>query len=360
MPDQERASKKLWDSAAWRDAGFFLHYLRPHFNVFIPALIALALTGGLTVYFMKELTALVGKGLGGATGPEWMAELQDKCWFLVAIVGGGPGGLMAAEVLLAGGAQVDLYDAMPSVGRKFLLAGKGGLNLTHSEPLAAFVARYGAAGAACGPFASGWSDHDWRNAGSPDGASNYALLDFALEETRVDVTWQGTAAWFKYDIDPKPDGAGGCVANPTPSQYQYALRCEVRQLVELLDEVDPVTLIPDAWTAAGWFGSAPENASAASVGAWSGERDFARRYLELPDSATAEDFARELVTWAFRSHVDTVILPMQDILGLGREARMNRPGTAEGNWSFRLLPGERDASRFARVRELAETYGRSR
>ena len=110
---------------------------------------------------------------------------------------------------------------------------------------------YGAAGAACGPFASGWSDHDWRNAGSPDGASNYALLDFALEETRVDVTWQGTAAWFKYDIDPKPDGAGGCVANPTPSQYQYALRCEVRQLVELLDEVDPVTLIPDAWTAAG-------------------------------------------------------------------------------------------------------------
>jgi ATP-binding cassette subfamily B protein len=88
MPDQERASKKLWDSAAWRDASFFLHYLRPHFNVFIPALIALALTGGLTVYFMKELTALVGKGLGGASGPAWMAELQDKCWFLVAIVGG--------------------------------------------------------------------------------------------------------------------------------------------------------------------------------------------------------------------------------------------------------------------------------
>lgn len=88
MPDQERASKKLWDSAAWRDASFFLHYLRPHFNVFIPALIALALTGGLTVYFMKELTALVGKGLGGASGPAWMAELQEKCWFLVAIVGG--------------------------------------------------------------------------------------------------------------------------------------------------------------------------------------------------------------------------------------------------------------------------------
>jgi uncharacterized flavoprotein (TIGR03862 family) len=64
--------------------------------------------------------------------------------FRVAVVGGGPAGLMAAEVLAAGGAQVDLFDAMPSVGRKFLLAGKGGLNLTHSEPFEAFVGRYGA------------------------------------------------------------------------------------------------------------------------------------------------------------------------------------------------------------------------
>ena len=61
----------------------------------------------------------------------------------VAIVGGGPAGLMAAEVLSRGGVQVDLYDAMPSVGRKFLMAGKGGMNITHSEPMAAFRARYG-------------------------------------------------------------------------------------------------------------------------------------------------------------------------------------------------------------------------
>ncbi len=73
----------------------------------------------------------------------------------VAIVGGGPAGLMAAEVLLQGGAQVDLYDAMPSVGRKFLLAGKGGLNLTHSEPLAAFIARYGDRAAAVAPWLTG-------------------------------------------------------------------------------------------------------------------------------------------------------------------------------------------------------------
>ena len=62
----------------------------------------------------------------------------------VTIIGGGPAGLLAAETLVASGAQVDLYDAMPSVGRKFLLAGRGGLNLTHSEPLEPFLGRYGA------------------------------------------------------------------------------------------------------------------------------------------------------------------------------------------------------------------------
>ena len=62
----------------------------------------------------------------------------------VAIVGGGPSGLMAAEVLSHAGVQVDLFDAMPSVGRKFLLAGRGGLNLSHSEPMEIFAQRYGA------------------------------------------------------------------------------------------------------------------------------------------------------------------------------------------------------------------------
>lgn len=61
----------------------------------------------------------------------------------MAIVGGGPAGLMAAEVLSQAGVSVHLFDAMPSVGRKFLLAGKGGLNLTHAEPADAFRSRYG-------------------------------------------------------------------------------------------------------------------------------------------------------------------------------------------------------------------------
>ncbi|RRH90531.1 TIGR03862 family flavoprotein [Variovorax beijingensis] len=61
----------------------------------------------------------------------------------VAVIGGGPAGLMAAEILSASGVQVHVYDAMPSVGRKFLLAGRGGLNLTHSEPFDVFMSRFG-------------------------------------------------------------------------------------------------------------------------------------------------------------------------------------------------------------------------
>ncbi len=60
----------------------------------------------------------------------------------VAIIGGGPAGLMAAEALSQGGVRVDLYDGMPSVGRKFLLAGVGGMNITHSEAYPAFLSRY--------------------------------------------------------------------------------------------------------------------------------------------------------------------------------------------------------------------------
>src|SRR5207249_11488587 len=70
----------------------------------------------------------------------------------IAIIGGGPAGLMAAEAASTAGAQVDLYDAMASVGRKFLLAGKGGLNLTHSEPSEKFLSRYG--GRACADCAT--------------------------------------------------------------------------------------------------------------------------------------------------------------------------------------------------------------
>src|SRR5471032_685007 len=70
----------------------------------------------------------------------------------VAVIGGGPAGLMAAQALARGGVQVDLYDAMASVGRKFLLAGRGGMNITHAEDYADFVTRYGRQSAALRPM----------------------------------------------------------------------------------------------------------------------------------------------------------------------------------------------------------------
>ena len=70
------------------------------------------------------------------------------------VIGGGPAGLMAAEVIAAAGVPVDVFDAMPSVGRKFLLAGKGGLNLTHSEARPNFDSRYGPRQ----PEVAGWLD----------------------------------------------------------------------------------------------------------------------------------------------------------------------------------------------------------
>ena len=73
----------------------------------------------------------------------------------VAIVGAGPAGLMAAEVLSQAGVSVHVFDAMPSVGRKFLLAGKGGLNLTHAEATERFRSRYGVHQCLVGPWLDG-------------------------------------------------------------------------------------------------------------------------------------------------------------------------------------------------------------
>ena len=88
-----------------------------------------------------------------------MTTLKKK---KVAIIGGGPAGLMAAEVLVEAGVAVDLYDAMPSVGRKFLLAGKGGLNLTHAEGADRFAERYGARRAQIEALLRGFGAHELR------------------------------------------------------------------------------------------------------------------------------------------------------------------------------------------------------
>lgn len=87
-----------------------------------------------------------GRAIAARDPPASDALLQSRMDSVssarIAVVGGGPAGLMAAEVARAAGCEVDLYDRMGSVGRKFLLAGKGGLNLTHGEPFADFVSRY--------------------------------------------------------------------------------------------------------------------------------------------------------------------------------------------------------------------------
>ena len=82
----------------------------------------------------------------------------------VAVIGGGPAGLMAAEVLSKAGSalSVHVFDAMPSVGRKFLLAGKGGLNLTHAEPAASFNTRYAEAAGALAPMLSAFGADELR------------------------------------------------------------------------------------------------------------------------------------------------------------------------------------------------------
>ncbi|MGJ5203543.1 NAD(P)/FAD-dependent oxidoreductase [Bradyrhizobium sp. HKCCYLR20261] len=81
----------------------------------------------------------------------------------IAIIGAGPAGLMAAEVLAEGGVSVTVYDAMPSVARKFLMAGRGGLNLTHSEELSAFLSRYREAATWLAPAIQAFSPQQLRD-----------------------------------------------------------------------------------------------------------------------------------------------------------------------------------------------------
>ena len=81
----------------------------------------------------------------------------------VIVIGGGPAGLMAAEALAAGGVEVEVYDAMASVGRKFLLAGKGGMNITHAEDTTAFAGRYGARSSAVKHWLDGFTPQQVRD-----------------------------------------------------------------------------------------------------------------------------------------------------------------------------------------------------
>jgi 4-alpha-glucanotransferase len=96
-------------------------------------------------------------------------------------------------------------------------------------------------------------------------------------------------------------------------------------------------------TAVGWYQSAPES-----------ERDFCRRYLAGDGARIAWDLIRAV--WA--SVADWAIVPLQDVFGLGPEARMNYPSRAEGNWAWRFSESELTAELAAQLRELGFLFGR--
>jgi 4-alpha-glucanotransferase len=117
-------------------------------------------------------------------------------------------------------------------------------------------------------------------------------------------------------------------------------------------------------TTVGWFhdlGSGTRTPEQSAL-----ERRTALRYLGAPDGDDARDDARDdgrqihwrMIRAIMGSVANVAIVPAQDLLGLGSEARMNHPGTATGNWSFRLEPGALTPAIAARLRDLTETYGR--
>jgi 4-alpha-glucanotransferase len=87
------------------------------------------------------------------------------------------------------------------------------------------------------------------------------------------------------------------------------------------------------------------------------ERKNLFRYLGK--EVSAEEGPREFIRMAMMSVANTVILPIQDLLGLGAESRMNTPSTTVGNWKWRLLPGQISNALADRLREMSEIYGRA-
>jgi 4-alpha-glucanotransferase len=96
-------------------------------------------------------------------------------------------------------------------------------------------------------------------------------------------------------------------------------------------------------TARGWYNNASSE-----------ERELVREYL----GCEAENIAEGLIRTAYTSVAETAIVPVQDILGLGSEARMNRPGDTHGNWNWRMLPGSLKGADAERLQKLAAVTGR--
>ncbi|MFT4193431.1 MAG: TIGR03862 family flavoprotein [Ottowia sp.] len=128
----------------------------------------------------------------------------------VIVIGAGPAGLMAAEALSRAGVAVEVFDAMPSAGRKFLLAGRGGLNLTHSEPLAPFIGRFRQGGGEAADAVAGWL-RDFGPDAVRDWAAGLGVQTFVGTSGRVFPTEMKAApllrAWLHRLRHPDTPGA---------------------------------------------------------------------------------------------------------------------------------------------------------
>jgi uncharacterized flavoprotein (TIGR03862 family) len=164
----------------------------------------------------------------------------------VVVVGAGPAGLIAAERLAQAGQRVQVFDAMPSVGRKFLLAGKGGMNLTHSEPFERFAARYGARRAQLEPLLRRFDADALRRWAAELGIDTFIgssgrvfptdmkaapLLRAWLHRLRgLGVVFHMRHRWVGFDADAnKSEGAGASSAAAASGAWPPALTFETPQ-----------------------------------------------------------------------------------------------------------------------------------
>jgi 4-alpha-glucanotransferase len=165
-------------------------------------------------------------------------------------------------------------------------------------------------------------------------AENLGVITAEVEQLREDFGFPGMAILqFAFGTDAQGEGF-------RPHNYS-------RNLVVYTGTHDNDTI-------AGWWASTGEGDSTRTAEEVAAEKQFALDYLGSDGSEVHWDFVRAVLA----SVADVAIVPVQDVLGLGSEARMNLPGRARGNWRWRLRPGELTAQHVARLRSLSRLYQR--
>ncbi|MFP5466642.1 MAG: TIGR03862 family flavoprotein [Gammaproteobacteria bacterium] len=257
----------------------------------------------------------------------------------VAIIGAGPAGLMAAQTLAAHGLRVDVYDGMASAGRKFLLAGRGGLNLTHAEPHETFVQRYGHRAGWLSPWLDamgGQAVRDWADSlgietfvGTskrvfPVGMKAAPLLRAWLHRLRHPGQGQGQVhfhmrhRWCGWAGDGAPGSGHLMMAAPTGS-----FRLQARAVILALGGGSWARLGSDgAWVP--WLESA--GVAVARLQPANCGFDLAGTHASLGQPGWSEHFRERFAGQPFKS----VVLRAQDSLGQGFERKGEFVATASG------------------------------